>query len=264
MSSEFLVGLLSVVATIVAALIQRTWTWTWRRRRFLRRDHPLSYGSVHEENGFSVLDLVKILDLRESPGPEGARTGRGILTDSYLVKRESDEGNGLVCLYSTSGELAGASISHPHDYAWGTYDSGHMNVNKVLAVPLQNLAEGSVTRLASRLVYTGAFDRREIENFETHIERPTRSLTFILLFSPGYRCVSASGKIQIGGRSRRQSTTEGRILIAQEGTLLYWRLTPEKGEWLPYDARYQIEWQWRETPVPAPRQDVADPSTAGA
>ncbi|GAA3750129.1 hypothetical protein GCM10022402_31600 [Salinactinospora qingdaonensis] len=230
------------MATIVGALIQRT--WNWNRDRAPRRSESLEYGAIREGSAFSVHDLVKVLDLRESPSRGEETTGVARLTDSYLIRRESNDGNGAIFLYSTSGELSGECVSHPTKHQWGEYASGHMAVNRVIAVDLEHLAAKNMVRVTNEIVFRGAYDKRPQETFETHIERPVRSLTFVLIFDPAYPCSSATGEAKLGRGQPRQLTGEHRPLVTQEGTMLYWRILPTKGKWLPTEANYILKWQW--------------------
>ncbi|GAA2080080.1 hypothetical protein [Actinomadura alba] len=239
MRPEIVIGILSVIATISAALIQRS--WNWRSRRFPRSREALTFGAIQESGSFSLDEVAKVLDLRNSPGSPG----QAVLNDTYLVRRQSEKGNGLVSIYSTSGELEGDCLSHPHNHTWGPYGSAHMRVNRAMAVDLSHLADQSVTRVVHQVVFTGAYDNTPTENFETHIERPTRALVFILLFSADRPCTSVTGHLQVGRRQRTPTDRERGPVLLRQGTIAYWRIVPNKGEWLPEEANYRIEWNWR-------------------
>lgn len=208
-------------------------------------DTPLRYGSVDEGKSFVVQDLVKVLNLQGSPGRAQRGPGSATLSDAYLVQKESDSGNGLVSIYSTRGELSVSSVSHPQDHESGEYESTHMATNKAVAVPLTGLSQGSTSQVINRVLFTGAYDGETEEFFETHIERPTRSLTIILILARGYRCTDAFGTMQVGGRSRVEPTAEKPVIL-DDGCLVYWRLAPVKAAWLPIHARYRLRWKWRE------------------
>ena len=169
MNATVLIGISSVAATIIAALIQRSWQWSRRR---LPRYEQLEYGPIHESESFSALDVVKILDLTDSGAGPSGRPGRAIYTDSYLVRRESSEGNGLVFRYATSGKLAGECMSHADGQAIGSYESTHFATSLAIAVSLEHLARGSLARVINRVVYSGAFDRPDQEDLENSYRAP--------------------------------------------------------------------------------------------
>ncbi|MFS2294968.1 MAG: hypothetical protein FWJ90_20110 [Actinomadura sp.] len=199
---------------------------------------------------------MKILDLRRSPGTPGT----AVLTDAYLVRRQTDGGNGLISIYGTNGTLEGRCLTHPgaaHEF--GPIESRHMAVNCAIGVDLAALAPGSVMRVVNEVTYTGAYDRVPVEQFETHVDRPTRMLTIILLLRDGHPSVDVAGYVQVGRRHERRSDGGSGPLLIGDGTVAYWRLVPEKGEWLPPEARFMIEWRWRPASVERtpPRPAVA-------
>lgn len=255
--AEIIIGLLSVLATILAALIQRS--WNWRSRKFPRGGEALDFGAVHEATSFSVDHLLKVLDLRDSPGTPD-RPGVAVLTDTYLVRREADRGNGLVSIYCTSGELEGECVSHPNGFVMGDVDSDHMRVNRAIAVDLSRLAQHTCMRVINRVTFTGAYDRTPTENFETHIDRPTRALTFVLLLSGDHPAVSVKGYRQVGRRHRVRADRQSGPVLLNNGTLVYWHIVPQKGEWLPAEARIRVEWSWR--PVPGGHRPVERGTTS--
>src|SRR6476659_9695657 len=99
MSTEVDIGILSAATTIIAALIQRSWHLNRTR---MPKHESIEYQTIHEESSFSVTEVVKILDLSAGVG-DAAHPGRAVQTDSYLVRRELDKGNGMVFRYATSG-----------------------------------------------------------------------------------------------------------------------------------------------------------------
>jgi hypothetical protein len=244
MNATVLIGVSSVAATIIAALIQRSWQWSRRR---LPRYEQLEYGPIHESESFSALDVVKILDLTESGGGPSGRPGRAIYTDSYLVRRESSEGNGLVFRYATSGQLTGECLSHTDGQSIGSYESTHFASSLAIGVSLEHLARGSHARIINKVVYTGAFDKPDQEDFETHVERPMQSLTMILTFSKRRPCGIANGQTQINERGRVEAARNDGPIIANDGRVVYWRITPKKGEWLPIGAKYRLQWTWHKS-----------------
>jgi hypothetical protein len=239
-SAATIIGVLSVIATIAAALIQRS--WDIRGRRIPRFEHSLEFGPIHEDLSFTVDEVVKVLDLRMSPG-RGSAPGTATLTDTYLVRRHTTKGNGFVSAYSTSGALSAECVSHPDAHIWGDFPSGHMNINKAMAVSLSQLACNHVTRIINRITYTGAYDGPDKEIIETHIDRPTRAITFIIFFPEQYPCSNIRASHQIGRRENVLADGEtGPMLL--RGLMAYWRIVPDKGTWLPSEARYRIEWDW--------------------
>lgn len=241
MNAGVIIGIASVAATIIGALLQRSWQWSRRR---LPKYEQLEYGPIHESDSFNALDVVKVLDLSESGvGPSG-RPGRAVYTDSYLIRRESAEGNGLVFRYATSGKLVGECVSHADGQSIGSYESTHFTSSLAIAVSLQQVAEGSLARVINRVVYTGAFDRPNKEDFETHIERPVQSLTMILVFNRRRPCGIVSGQTQINERGNLETAGNDGPIIADDGRMVYWRIFPKKGEWLPVGAKYRLQWSW--------------------
>ena len=189
---------------------------------------------------------MKILDLSGSPGGVTPGTpGRSSLTDSYLVRREAEEGNGLVCRYATSGKLTVECVSHRVEHAAGEYDSEHYANRMAVGVSLDHLAKGSLTRIINQVEFTGAFDKPAAEDFETHIERPTKSLTFIILFSPGHLCGVISGHLSASERGRQEEVRGDPPMITDGGKVAYWRIVAKKDQWLPLGARYQLKWTWQ-------------------
>ncbi|MFF0449011.1 hypothetical protein ACFYT4_21820 [Streptomyces sp. NPDC004609] len=241
MSAEAIVAAIAVLVSIAIASAQGT--WHWRRRRLPDIDSPLRYGDVDEGKSFIVQDLVKIVNLQGSPSRDPQSPGSALLTDAYLIQRESDEGSGLVSIYSTRGQLSASSTSHP--YESGEYDSTHMAVNQAVAVPLSGLPQGVTCRVVNRVAFSGAYDGEAEDDFETHIERPTKSLTVILIFAQGYRCTEVFGFVQTGGRSRVEPSRD-KPAVLDDGRVVYWHVVPVKTDWLPIHARYRIRWKWRE------------------
>ncbi|MDT3395623.1 hypothetical protein RKE29_02985 [Streptomyces sp. B1866] len=240
MSAEAIVAAIAVLVSIAIASAQGT--WSWRRRRLPDHDSPLRYGDIDEGRSFSVQDLVKVVNLQGSPGRDPQSPGSALLTDAYLIQRESEEGNGLVAIYSTRGQLSACSTSHP--YESGEYDSTHMAINRAVAVPLSGLPQGVTCRVVNRVSFEGAYDGETEDFFETHIERPTRSLTIILVFAQEYRCTEVFGLIQTGGRSRVEPARD-KPMVLDDGRVVYWHVTPVKTDWLPIHARYRVRWKWR-------------------
>lgn len=246
--AEYVIGLLGVIATLVAALVQRPWARRARRAR-IPAGNSLSLGTATEHDSFVVDELVKVLDLRESPGVRGT----AVQTDSYRLRRHTDTSDFLISFYSTSGDLELESVSHPESTAVEN-PSGHMAVNKGIAVDLHDLAVGGAIRVVNRACFKGAYDKTPIETFETHIERPTRALTFILILSASHHCRSVWGFSQAGRREKVRISGLDGPAIYQNGELVLWRIKPRQGEWLPMEMRFQIEWEWSQSmPGPLPR-----------
>lgn len=239
MNAGVIIGIASVVATIVAALIQKSWQL---HRRHLPRYAEIEFGSVHESESFSALDAVKVLDLGDSGQDLSGRPGRAVYTDSYLIRRESMVGNGVVFRYATSGKLEGECVSHTENQVIGSYESAHFSTSLAISVLLEHVAEGSSARVTNRIIYTGAFDRQDAEDFETHIERPIRSLTIILTFSRERPCVVVNGQTQVSERGKVEPARHDGPLLADDGALVYWRIFPKKGDWLPIGAKYRLQW----------------------
>jgi hypothetical protein len=239
MNSGVLIGICSVAATIIAALIQRSWQWSRRRPP---RYEQLAHGDIHESDSFSVVEVIKIIDLSGSPGT--GQAGSAQLTDSYLVHREADQGNGLVCRYATSGTLTAECVSHSIHIPAREYESSHFANRLAIGVPLDHLARGSLARIINKVVFSGAFDKQDGEDFETHIERPTKSLTFLLIFSPDRPCGVVTGHFHASERGRREEVRSDPPMIANDGKVVYWRIIAKKDEWLPLGASYQLRWTW--------------------
>lgn len=253
MNAEVLIGICSVVATLIAALIQRSWQW---RRRRLPKYEQLEFGPIHESESFSAHDVVKILDLTASGHGKLNEPGRAVYTDSYLIRRESATGNGVVCRYATSGKLTGECVSHADGQSIGSYESTHYSTSLAIGVSLEHLAEGHLARIINKIVYLGAFDKPEGEDFETHVERPMRSLTIILVFSPARSCGLINGQTQINERGHVEAARHDGPMIADDGKIVYWRIFPKKGEWLPIGAKYRLQWTWRAVAPEHPERPV--------
>ena len=250
MRAEIVVGILSVIATIVAGLIQRTWR---ARRPRLPKFEAIELGPVHESLSFTVLDSVKVVDLRSTENRGTTTPGVAVLNDSYLVRRESEGGNGMVFRYAASGGLNGRCVSHSDNYVISSYESTHFRTSRAISVLLGDLAEGNSVRITNRLEYIGSFDRPDGEDFETHIERPTRSLSIIITFSVDCPCRAVTAQIQVGERGHAETVRTNGPVLTNDGTLLYWRVFPKDGGWLPVGAKYRIQWTWdRPTPVAVP------------
>ncbi|MET7934479.1 hypothetical protein [Streptomyces sp. NPDC005322] len=243
MTAEAIVAAISVLVSIAIALAEGT--WHWRRRRLPDYDSPLRFGDIDEARSFSVQDLVKVVNLQNSPSLDPQNPGSALLSDAYLVQRESEGGTGLVSIYSTRGQLSASSASHPHQYESGDYDSTHMVTNQAVGVPLSGLAQGVPSPVINRVAFIGAYDGVTDEFFETHIERPTKSLTIILIFTQRYRCTEAFGSVQTGARSRVEPARV-KPMILDDGRIVYWHVTPVKTDWLPIHARYRVRWKWRD------------------
>jgi hypothetical protein len=239
-------GILSAVATIFAALLQRSWSDSRTR---MPRHESIKFRDMHESASFSVQDVAKILDLTESSADDPQRNpGTAILSDSYLIRRESDKGNGMVFRYASRGNIEGRCASHTGNHSIASYESTHFPVAKVISVPLPDLAVSSTTRITNEMTFTGAFDGAEEEDFCTHIERPIRSLTIFVFFPQGKPCRLASGEFRIGERSPYKPVNgSDRPLIVENGRLLYWRVVPKTGTWLHVDATYRLGWAWGRT-----------------
>jgi hypothetical protein len=239
MNAGVIIGISSIMATLAAALIQKSWQL---HRRHLPRYEEIEFGSVHETESFSALDVVKVLDLRDAGEFQPGKPGTAIYTDSYLIRRESMAGNGVVFRYATSGKLQGECVSHAGNQDAGSYESTHFPASLAIPVYLEHVAENSSVRVTNRIVYTGAFDRPDAEDFETHIERPMRSLTIILIFPRSRPCAVVNGQTQVSERGRVEFARHDGPVVADDGILVYWRIFPKKEDWLPIGAKYRLQW----------------------
>ncbi|MFD9390310.1 hypothetical protein ACFWBB_06120 [Streptomyces sp. NPDC060000] len=243
-------SILSAATTIAAALLQRSWS---QSRTRMPRHESIEFRDVHESAAFSVQDVVKILDLSESGTGDPTHPGTAVLSDSYLIRRESDSGNGMVFRYASSGVLDGRCTSHTDNHVVTNYDSTHRPACKVIAILLDHLAVRSATRITNEMTFRGAFDGADGEDFETHIERPTRSLTVIVIFPQEKPCRSVSGTVRIGERGPDTETNRSNgPLFVDNGRLLYWRVLPKTGSWLPIGTTYRLQWTWPRTGAGSP------------
>ncbi|MFA1539938.1 hypothetical protein [Actinomadura monticuli] len=243
METEIIVGMIGAAATVSGAVIQRS--WHWRGGRVPHGGEATEFGRFREDASFSVDEVVKVLDLRRSPGDPGVT----VLTDTYLVRRTAEKGNGLVSFYGTSGTLEARCVSHPGaGHEFGPIESRHMPVNCAMGVDLRGLAMDAVVRVINEVTFTGAYDRVPVENFETHIDRPTRALVFVVLLPERHPAVDITGFMQTGRRTEKKADRENGPILVGGGTVAHWRITPEKGRWLPAEARYRVEWHWRPAP----------------
>jgi hypothetical protein len=135
-------------------------------------------------------------------------------------------------------------VTHPESSAWRevsvTHTGGDGQVLKheyELEVDLGELARGQVTPVISQLVYRGAFQGREGEWLETHVDHPTGRLGMIVIASDTNRIRSADAQMQLG--RARWTTLQAEPAVLQRGTIVYWSIDrPVRG------ARYQIKWAW--------------------
>lgn len=244
------VGLVGALATVVAVVIADRLQRVGRDgRKFGKIEgNALEFQNISEKNSFCALDVLKVLDLRGSPSLRAGVEGMVVLSDSHLIIREGDAGNGLVFCYATSGSIVGASEGYP--YEWGEikpHSPLKQNISAkcfALGVNLDNLSPGRVARITNQVVYRGAFDNAATESFETHIDRNTLSLTFLLLFSPCYPCLSVQGEIDVG-RDQWGRVEKNRPAILNGGTVLYWRVFPdEHNDSLRHLSKYRLQWTW--------------------
>lgn len=246
-------GLIGALATLIAAVITVHFQGSRqeRKRRDKIKSNNLEFKGISENNSFSALDVLKVLDLRDSPSRKEGVGGRAVLTDSHLIVREGDVGNGVIFCYATSGSISGASDRNA--YEWGEIDP-HSSLKRgipaksfALGVDLDSLHIGQVARINNRVVYRSAFDDAEAESFETHIDRSTPSLTFLILFSPSYPCLSVKGEIDVG-RDQWRRAGENRPVILEGGTLLYWRVFADgDNSSLRHLSKYRLRWTWRQS-----------------
>lgn len=268
--TNLVAGLIGAVATLIAAVItvRLQGGREERRKRERIKGNDLYFQGIGEKSSFSALDVCKVLDLRGSPGPQEGSEGTAVLTDSHVIVREADAGNGVVFCYATSGRISGASDRNA--YEWGEitpHSPLKRNVEAksfALGVDLDDLSTGQVTRITNTVVYRGAFDDAEAESFETHIDRNTPSLTFLLLFSPSHPCVSVKGEIDVG-RDQWARADKNRPVILNGGTLLYWRIFSEGGDGsLRHLAKYRIRWTWRPARPPGAEEMTSANSSGPA
>lgn len=256
-------ALIGAFATLIAAVItvRLQGSRQEKQRRNKIKSSNLDFKGLTEKNSFSALDMLKILDLRDSPSLKTDVEGTVVLTDSHLIAREGEAGNGVVFCYATSGSISGASDRNT--YEWGEIDS-HSSFKRnlptksfALGVDLDSLSIGQVARITNRVVYRGAFDDAETESFETHVDRSTPSLTFLLLFSPSYPCLSVKGEIDVG-RDQWRRAEENRPMILNGGTLLYWRVFADGGDnSLRHLSKYRLRWTWHPSSHPEPGETTS-------
>lgn len=119
-------ALIGAFATLIAAVItvRLQGSRQEKRRRNKIKSSNLDFKGLTEKNSFSALDMLKILDLRDSPSLKTDVEGTVVLTDSHLIAREGEAGNGVVFCYATSGSISGASDRNT--YEWGEIDSHYI------------------------------------------------------------------------------------------------------------------------------------------
>lgn len=189
-----------------------------------------------------------MLDLRayERVTPKETTEGsprRAMLSDYYVIERMNRNADTIRFLYSTSGSLEGQCTTHPEQSKWAEIQGDRQRRAFTLAVNLWNLAEGRTTRVINRLVYVGAFERTDLEWLETQIDRPTRSVTWIILFPNSNRCSRARGVTRVG-RGQWVDVTLNQPQVLQDGELVYWRIGGQGDESPALDTQYGIEWHW--------------------
>ncbi|MBM7804823.1 hypothetical protein JOD57_000660 [Geodermatophilus bullaregiensis] len=246
------VGALGALATLASAYITARYQGRKRddRRRSKIKGNDLDVRGITEKDSFSALDVIKVLDLRSSPDLGGrAGGGHAVLTDSHLIVRERSSGNGVVFCYATSGDFDGVT-SKDHIWKWDELQP-HSPLKKGLVakcyglgVDLDTLSVDHVSRVTNQIVYRGAFDQADHESFETHIDRSTVSLTFVILFSPSYPCVSAVGE-ENTVRDHWARVEDNRPVVLDGGQCLYWRVFRDDAGSLPHRAKYRLQWDWQ-------------------
>lgn len=249
-------GLIGAFATLIAAVmtVYLQGRKQDRRRRDKIKGNNLDFNEISEKDSFSALDVLKVLDLRDSPSLETGVGGTAILTDSHLIIREKDAGSGAVFCYATSGSCSGTSDRNP--YEWGEIGP-HSPLKRnataksyALGIDLDNLSTGEVARITNQIIYCDAFDDVKTESFETHVDRNAPSLTFLLLFSRSYPCLTIKGEIDVG-RDQWRRAEGNRPTILDGGTLVYWRVFAEsEGNSLRHLSKYRLRWTWRPSSCP--------------
>lgn len=262
------VGIAGALATLASAFITARYQ-TAKRDRVRRskiKGNELSIGGISEDSSFSALDVLKVIDLRDSPTCDPAIPGSAVLSDSHLITREAETGSGVIFCYATSGDFAGVQSTRVHK--WGELQphtplkTGATAKCYGLGIDLQNLAVGDVVRVTNEVVYRGGFDDAVAEAFETHVDRTTASLTFVLLFSERHRCTRVVGEQDLM-RDQWQPVDKNRPEILQEGRCVYWRVFRDDTDLgLPHRAKYRLRWEWQPTAsAAAPRSAQADAVT---
>jgi hypothetical protein len=189
-------------------------------------------------------EIAKVWDFRGEFTDVG---GHGIasLTDYYRVTKESDEDT-IVFHYATSGRIRSAEcLSHPsaerkeklHPEAPPSGERPFLEEIE-LRVSLAPLEKGGTTRVVNAVEYLGAFEGSDREWMETHIDRPTAHLAFVLLFSEKRPCKIAFGEVVIG-REEPRRMKESHPEVMHSGRVLYWSLEKPLTS-----AKYRLRWEW--------------------
>jgi hypothetical protein len=189
-------------------------------------------------------EIAKVWDFRSDVKDA---LGRGIasLTDYYRVTKESDEDT-IVFHYATSGELRTAeSLSHPMaekkeklQPEAAPAGEAHFTQEIEIRVNLATLEKEGTTRVVNAIEYVGAFEGASHEWMETHIDRPTAHLTFVLLFSEARPCRGATGEMEIG-REEPRRVQDSRPEVMHGGRVVYWSLEKPLTS-----AKYRLRWDW--------------------
>ena len=214
-----------------------------------------------EKSTYAATSVIKLVDFRanhvpvertHAPNDPDAPTVGGItvITDLYVIRREAVTEQGhissegippAVFFYSTSGTIQGASMTDP-ECVWVEVESDHMRRSYELRISMPTASPGEFRRVVNRLEYFAAFDGADGEYVETHIDRPTASLKWLLLFSQEKPCLQCTGRLRQGRRPWKTMDTPWQPVILENGQVVVWELDESVG--LQVDDQYGLRWEW--------------------
>lgn len=198
---------------------------------------------VKSDADFVYDDIVKVLDLRQSPPDR--RPQLAPLSDYRRAIRNKPNQN-FHMHYATSGagiDFVG-SASHPQTADWREGEVTHegpsgqtLKRQYELDIPLAEVAVGEPVVIAAEVQYRDAFLGSEQEWLETHIDEPTRHVVMLVVVPEGMRAVSAGVTVKKEGREKHPRVPEPVLML--DGSLVYWSLTSPR-----LDTRYALGWRW--------------------
>ncbi len=206
-----------------------------------------------EGQSYLSLETVKIIDLRgrvQLPESEKQTNPASRVTESdlYRIKKLNRHGNQLVFYYNTTGYgTEGGSLSHPgaeiqevtnEEESLGK--DPHLVKRYRIDIDTTDLGVGAHDMVRNRVTFINAFQGDSTEWFHTHIDFPTMSLTFVLLFPQDKPCTDLRGFRRVGrGEKEPVLPYDSAPRIFRGGEVGYWKVeSPNLG------AEYQLEWDW--------------------
>lgn len=204
---------------------------------------------------FVFEEIVKVVDFRQSQQRPQVVT----ITDYRVLTKESDAEK-YVFTYGTNGSsLTGDCLSHPGKWRWRETTNDRLKAGEahdtrhtyVMELDISDLARGQSTTVITDLTYVDAFLGEE-QWLHTHVDEPTGSLTFVVLFPGDNRPMDIVAEHK--GSSRSQAWVESKALSLHGGQVVYWRVNA------PTDEKYRLGWHWSSVPVSVQAKQEESPA----